>query len=497
MIKNDIQDIAKVIATKYGLKISDSKTFITTFMDLVNEGLQEDGLVKIKGFGTFKIIEVKDRESINVTTGERFLIPGRNKVTFTPDSVMKEMVNKPFSQFDTVVLNDGVDFSDLEQQIEDIVDNEVVEDTESIPVEHTPSDEVISAMFVPMQTEEVPTEENLTEEVVTREEPITEKAISEKPIEDDEIGELQDNVFSEVEIPEVEEAVPEVEEKVEEAVPEVEEKVEDAVPEVEGQDDETDSDVKTVADEPIQEESLQEGPVLKEPFDKQPISADSQATEEHNLSNDNKHTSNHHKEQRNMKHRHDRKRTVAWWIPLGFLLSLIAGIAIGYHIGIRQIPAPLDIVGEEYADSIHDSNLAEKTETVKDDKEKVSTVEEEKSKPAEEKKEVVAETKETAAVPQVVKQQPAKPVAETVVKPTASANDSPILRNAKQMVSKGAYNIVGTTETITVKPGQNIKKISKFYFGDGMECYIQAYNNIDEVTEGMKLKIPQLKLKKK
>ena len=486
MIKNDIQDIAKVIAAKYGLKISDSKTFINTFMDLVNEGLQEDGLVKIKGFGTFKIIEVKDRESINVTTGERFLIPGRNKVTFTPDSVMKEMVNKPFSQFDTVILNDGVDFTDLEQQMEDIVDNEVVEDIESVPVEHTPSDEVISTMFVPMQTEEVPIEENQNEEVATGEEPITEQAISEKPIEENEIGELQDHVFSDVETPEDEEFVPEVEEQVDEPVPEVE-----------GQDNETVSDVKTVADESIQEESLQEKPIMEETFDKQPISEDSQATEVHHLLDDNKHTSNHHKEQRNMKHRHDRKRTVAWWIPLGFLLSLIAGIAIGYHIGIRQIPAPLDIVGEEYADSIHDSNLAEKTETVKDDKEKVSAVKEEKSKPAEEKKEVVAETKETATAPQVVKQQPAKPAAETVVKPTASANDSPILRNAKQMVSKGAYNIVGTTETITVKPGQNIKKISKFYFGDGMECYIQAYNNIDEVTEGMKLKIPQLKLKKK
>ncbi len=475
MIKNDIQDIAKVIAAKYGLKISDSKTFINTFMDLVNEGLQEDGLVKIKGFGTFKIIEVKDRESINVTTGERFLIPGRNKVTFTPDSVMKEMVNKPFSQFDTVILNDGVDFTDLEQQMEDIVDNEVVEDIESVPVEHTPSDEVISSMFVPMQTEEVPTEEKQNEEVATGEEPITEQAIFEKPIEENEIGELQDHVISDVETPEDEEFVPEVEEQV----------------------DETVSDVKIVADEPIQEESLQEEPVLEETFDKQPTSEDSQAKEVHHILDDNKHTSNHHKEQRNMKHRHDRKRTVAWWIPLGFLLSLIAGIAIGYHIGIRQIPAPLDIVGEEYADSIHDSNLAEKTETVKDDKEKVSAVKEEKSKPAEEKKEVVAETKETATAPQVVKQQPAKPAAETVVKPTASANDSPILRNAKQMVSKGAYNIVGTTETITVKPGQNIKKISKFYFGDGMECYIQAYNNIDEVTEGMKLKIPQLKLKKK
>lgn len=475
MIKNDIQDIAKVIAAKYGLKVSDSKTFINTFMDLVNEGLQEDGLVKIKGFGTFKIIEVKDRESINVTTGERFLIPGRNKVTFTPDSVMKEMVNKPFSQFDTVILNDGVDFSDLEQQMEDIVDDEVVEDTESVPVEHTPSDEVTSTMFVPMQTEEVTTDENQTEDVVKEEEPIAEQAISVKPFKDDEIEELQDHVISEVETPEVEEAVLEVV----------------------GQEDETVSDVKTGADELIQEDSLQEEPVLEETFDKQPISEDSQATEVHHLLDDNKHTLNHHKDQRNMKHRHDRKRTVAWWIPLGFLLSLIAGIAIGYHIGIRQIPAPLDIVGEEYADSVHDSNLAGKTETVKDNKENVSAVKEEKSVAAEEKKEVEAETKETTAAPQVVKQQPAKPATETVVKPTASANDSPILRNAKQMVSKGAYNIVGTTETITVKPGQNIKKISKFYFGDGMECYIQAYNNIDEVTEGMKLKIPQLKLKKK
>lgn len=486
MIKNDIQDIAKVIAAKYGLKVSDSKTFINTFMDLVNEGLQEDGLVKIKGFGTFKIIEVKDRESINVTTGERFLIPGRNKVTFTPDSVMKEMVNKPFSQFDTVILNDGVDFSDLEQQMEDIVDDEVVEDTESVPVENTPSDEVTSTMFVPMQTEEVTTDENQTEDVVKEEEPIAEQAISVKPFKDDEIEELQDHVISEVETPEVEEAVLEVVGQVDETVSKVV-----------GQEDETVSDVKTGADELIQEESLQEEPVLEETFDKQPISEDSQATEVHHLLDDNKHTLNHHKDQRNMKHRHDRKRTVAWWIPLGFLLSLIAGIAIGYHIGIRQIPAPLDIVGEEYADSVHDSNLAGKTETVKDNKENVSAVKEEKSVAAEEKKEVEAETKETTAAPQVVKQQPAKPATETVVKPTASANDSPILRNAKQMVSKGAYNIVGTTETITVKPGQNIKKISKFYFGDGMECYIQAYNNIDEVTEGMKLKIPQLKLKKK
>ena len=128
MIKNDLHDIARILADKYGLNISEAKKFTNNFIDLVNEGLQEDGHVKIKGFGAFKIVEVKDRESINVTTGERILIPGRNKITFTPDSVMKELVNKPFSQFDTVVLNDGVDFSDFEQQAEESIDHEEAND---------------------------------------------------------------------------------------------------------------------------------------------------------------------------------------------------------------------------------------------------------------------------------------------------------------------------------------------------------------------------------
>ena len=123
---------------------------------------------------------------------------------------------------------------------------------------------------------------------------------------------------------------------------------------------------------------------------------------------------------------------------------------------------------------------------MKKNPEKVNTVKEETEKPQE-----VAPKQET------VKPQSEKPAAESVVKPTVSANDSQTLKNAKQMVSKGAYNITGTQETITVKPGQTLKKISKFYLGDGMECYIQAYNNIEEVSEGMKLKIPQLKLKKK
>ena len=151
MIKNDLHDIAKMLASKYGISVNEAKTFTNTFIDLVNEGLQEDGLVKIKGFGTFKIVEVKDRESINVTTGERILIPGRSKVTFTPDSVMKELVNKPFSQFDTVVLNEGVDFSDIDQQTEEITDTENIEESVIEPVAEESGVEAIETI-VPIET---------------------------------------------------------------------------------------------------------------------------------------------------------------------------------------------------------------------------------------------------------------------------------------------------------------------------------------------------------
>lgn len=433
MIKNDLHDIAKMLASKYGISVNEAKTFTNTFIDLVNEGLQEDGLVKIKGFGTFKIVEVKDRESINVTTGERILIPGRSKVTFTPDSVMKELVNKPFSQFDTVVLNEGVDFSDIDQQTEEITDTENIEESVIEPVAEESGVEAIETI-VPID----PIDPIETIDPIEAIDPIDS---AEDPGADSfDTQDTPDEVPA-MFIPQQQEE----EDVVQEDIP-----VEDPV---KIEQEETDK--------------IQEPQDTKEEFT--PIT-------------------NNHKEEKEMSHRHShgRRKTISWWIPLGFLLSLVIGILIGYHIGIRQIPAPPQVIDAEYADSIKDTTTVKKSNTAKSNAEKVDTVKEEKVKQPD-----VASQKEEA------KPQPAKPVAESVVKPTVSANDSQTLRNAKQMVSKGAYNITGTQETITVKPGQTLKKISKFYLGDGMECYIQAYNNIDEVSEGMKLKIPQLKLKKK
>ena len=448
MIKNDLHDIAKMLASKYGISVNEAKTFANTFIDLVNEGLQEDGLVKIKGFGTFKIVEVKDRESINVTTGERILIPGRSKVTFTPDSVMKELVNKPFSQFDTVVLNEGVDFSDIDQQTEEITDTENIEESVIEPVVEESGVEAIETIVPidpidpieaidPIDSVEDPGADSFDTQDTPDEVPAM--FIPQQQEEEDVVQEEEDVVQEE------EDVVQEEEDVVQEEIP-----VEDPV---KIEQEETDK--------------IQEPQDTKEEFT--PIT-------------------NNHKEEKEMSHRHShgRRNTISWWIPLGFLLSLVIGILIGYHIGIRQIPAPPQIIDAEYADSIKDTTTVKKSNTAKSNAEKVDTVKEEKVKQAD-----VAPQKEEA------KPQPAKPTAESVVKPTVSANDSQTLRNAKQMVSKGAYNITGTQETITVKPGQTLKKISKFYLGDGMECYIQAYNNIVEVSEGMKLKIPQLKLKKK
>ena len=113
MSKFLISDIATILAEKHGMSIKDAEGFVSCLFDVVNDGLRYEKLVKIKGLGTFKVIDVKERASVDVNTGERIVIDGRSKITFTPDSVLKELVNKPFSQFETVVLNDGVTFDDI------------------------------------------------------------------------------------------------------------------------------------------------------------------------------------------------------------------------------------------------------------------------------------------------------------------------------------------------------------------------------------------------
>ena len=137
MGKLTIQEIAAVLQQKNGFDKRESNSFVTTMFQIIQERLESDGIVKIKGLGTFKMIDVEARESISVRTGERVVISGHAKVAFTPDATMKELVNRPFSQFETVVLNEGVEFSDLKEQEEE-VDDELRDEQEGESVATEP-----------------------------------------------------------------------------------------------------------------------------------------------------------------------------------------------------------------------------------------------------------------------------------------------------------------------------------------------------------------------
>ena len=132
MEKLTIQDIAKTLIQRNGLSKKEASAFVNAMFDIIQQSLERDRVVKVKGLGTFKIIDVDARESVNVNTGERVLIEGHDKITFTPDALMKELVNKPFSQFETVVLKDGVDFDDMTNG--DMAEEPNPEDPASMPL---------------------------------------------------------------------------------------------------------------------------------------------------------------------------------------------------------------------------------------------------------------------------------------------------------------------------------------------------------------------------
>lgn len=179
MAKTILQEIAARVAKKHNITIKSAESFVSQFFDVVKEGLDADKQVKVKGFGTFKVVTVKPRESINVRTGERVVIESHDKVNFTPDATMKELVNRPFSQFETVELKDDVDFEDIPHDEEPAVEEPVVEEP---VIEEAVTEETVTEEPV---VEETVTEEPTEEPVV--EEPVVEEPVAEKPTEETKI----------------------------------------------------------------------------------------------------------------------------------------------------------------------------------------------------------------------------------------------------------------------------------------------------------------------
>ena len=179
MGKLTIQEIAKVLVERSGLSQKDANRFASEMFAIIQQRLEEDELVKIKGLGTFKIINVEARESVSVRTGERVVIDSHAKVTFTPDAVMKELVNKPFSQFETVVLNDGVEFDDVTEDSDE--DNAKSEEKAVVTEEESSAEEVPSG------------EESIVEEqsivMLADVEPISEEPVVEEPVVEEPVAE--------------------------------------------------------------------------------------------------------------------------------------------------------------------------------------------------------------------------------------------------------------------------------------------------------------------
>ena len=489
------QELVNLLMQKNGLSRKQNMNFVNILVDLINTTLKDEKQLKISGLGTFKVIDTKDRESVNVQTGTRFVIEGRNKITFTPDNAMKELVNRPFSQFETVILNDGVDFKDIPETFE----GEMLETESQEPVVDTPPIASMLSAEVPAE-EEAPIEKEVS---VVEEVPVVEE---ETPKE---------------EVPAVEETPMEVipaeeDAPVEEILETVEQVSSEQVSSEEGLMDEVsteESAEEPMEEEPMEEESAEEEPSVEEPSEDESSeeSTDEDIEDSEDL-DDNDNDNNEILEETEMEE--NKSNTGKWLVAL--LLCTVAGFAGGFFVGKKYAPAKFipmektemiqgELVDSAAMDSISESDSIQKAKDAKI-KAKVDSItraheaRNESIRLARQNKVGEASAKTEAApaaksgAPQQTAQ-PAKPEAKPVALP--KGDNSQALNSAKQMVSTGAYTIVGTQETITVKAGQNMKKISKFYLGDGMECYIQAYNGVSEVTEGMRLKIPKLQVKKK
>ena len=506
MSKISLSDLAQRLAEKSGISLQDAELFIRKMFDVANEGLQSDKLVKMKWLGTFKVMAVKDRESVDVNTGERIIIEGRDKISFTPDNILKEIVNKPFAQFETVVVNDGVDFDEIDRKFENAEeDGSVFESTlESVPdsenssldsfVEQDSSatsgviDFLDEENAAPVSDEMIVIGERLSQENVAEPE--------EKKPEGSEPAATEPAVFKP--------AVSEPEES-ESATSELETK-ESEVP--------AQNEVESVVSDEENESTLtEETPSSDEETDKRHIVL-------------------------------PRSLVIAASVVFLAMIGGFGWFAFNYgkmaaqrdHLALqldnyqqiaaeKKAPAKSAPTQEEILrkKAIEDSvRMAQASKAVKKaenaeqnmdaavDKQSIDVKSAEAKKNLEVKK--LADAKNLADAKRQVdakklaetkKQQETKKLAEAKKKEETRKQAE---KHAAQASSKydqdvrvrtGAYRIIGVSEVVTAREGQTIKSLSQKYLGPGMECYVEALNGTSLLKSGQKVKIPKLELKKK
>ena len=476
-----VTDFAEELSKRYEIKPEEASDFIGLMFEVLMDELDApDKQVKIKGLGTFKVTSVGARASVDVNTGERIILEGRNKISFTPEVLLRDRVNRPFVQFETVVLNDGVDFSDIDREFEENSKQVVEEDAKDEAIEENGDEDTEEETLEPDSVEPE------TEESETTVEPET--------------------VDQETEEPET-----------------------TVEPETVGR--ETEEPETTVEPEIVDQETEDSEPVEPETVDSDVLEADTDNSEL-NTGNSQLETGNSKQETDNSELKTDepaleslvsvgckqRNPRLMYWLSTASFVLLVC-IGIGMYFLYRQI--------EEKNRAIEQlqSRLTVHAATVKDadDKPKSVPVDTVQKKQSEEQL-ASAETKETKVLPN--EKAVAAGKAESSVKPELSdkagsaskpavsvkdksadkktpASDSsrptvtaPSDYNYDVRIRTGAYIIVGTDRVVTVKSGQTLASISKANLGPGMECYVEVYNNRKQVKAGDKIKIPKLKLKK-
>ncbi len=472
MSKFSLNTLGKLLADKSGLSQVEAELFIRKMFDVCNQGLDADKQVKIKWLGTFKVQATKDRESINVNTGERFTIEGRDKLTFTPDNILKEIVNKPFAQFETVVVNDGVDFDEIDEKFGE-------EQTEDAPAQvidfldeketTTPNPEVV--VIGSEKEKEKEAEDELAKQI----------AIEQAKLERLKQAQLEQERIQK--------------EKLEKEKQE-QERLEQERLEQERLEQER-LEQERLEQERLEQEKLelaQQQQALKAVVEPAvPASDESEEEEEEEESSNSHHIVI------------PRYLVVAVCLIVVALIGGMGWFAFNYgqmtaqrdHLAMqlnqyhqaptKKVPtkpavAPLSQEQKLRQKAMEDSiRMAKTAEAVKlaekSDEESASA---EKAKQAEAK--AKAEAKEKAKD-------------KTEEKAASKIASSQYDKDAR--VRTGAYRIIGVAQTVTVGAGQTLEQISTRYLGSGMECYVEALNGTSTVKAGQKIKIPKLELKKK
>ncbi len=517
MDKKGYIDLAELLTRKHTISDVSSQIFVNRMFHVISNGLLNDGIVKVRGLGTFKLIEVEDRVSVDVNTGQRVVIPGHYKVSFTCDSTMKEIVNKPFSQFETVVLNDGVDFSSIDTPVEsdepNLDDDDINEEEDEIVVEKQKEPYLVETSEE--QTSEVE-EETITEEQTPE---VEEETIAEEQTP----GVEEENPVENILLPE-EEILPD--EKVEdvssnEKVDDVSDDKreasigqEDADEEFNDFDDATDNsslndvvndDDNIIVNSIINDDEIR-NEVKDDVNDEVKDEAKDEAKDEVNdedkdeVKDEIDDNNNDDDDNSDAEPSSGSKKHIFGYIILSLILLLIAAGAYygGYLYGYQKGRADVSF---EMHKQIMKCSHHPQTPSLKKDTTNVDTITKNTPVMVNDQSSVKSERNpDTKIEDKTIVKTETKPESKTVSKAPAT-DDLHAQYAAKDVrVRLGAYRIVGTDHEELVRPGDNVRKLSRRCLGEGMECYVEVYNGINSNTPlkaGQKLKIPKLVVKKK